>query len=150
MGEQDNTKNVNQDAVENPEIDTAGIYDLSNPFFKNFLALKHISVHLHEVNEILESIDNQLLEYRNCVKNQLQTTEAHDDPTIRLWWTREIQKEMKIFYFNTAYCLKFYVRIFVSKINIIVMFNLHNFLQINTHKHNVKKKFLFGIFNYNI
>lgn len=107
MSEQDNTNNVNQDTVESLEINTAGIYDLSNPFFKNFLALKHISAHLHEVNEILESMDNQLLEYRNSVKNKLeQQTETHDDPTIKLWWTKQIQQEMKIFYFNTANCLK--------------------------------------------
>ena len=106
MSEQSNTENVNH-TVDSPEIDTTGIYDLSNPFFKNFLALKDISVHLREVNEILESMDNQLLEYRNSVKNKLeQTTQTHDDPTIKLWWTKQIQKEMKIFYFNTSYCLK--------------------------------------------
>ena len=109
MSEQSNTENVkeNPKTSKNPEIDTAGIYDISNPFFKNFLALNRISVHLHEVNEILESMDNELFEYRNCVKNKLlQKTETCDDPEIILWWKSEVQKEMKIFYYKTSYCLK--------------------------------------------
>ena len=109
MSEQSNIKNAdqNQKKIKNSEIDTAGIYDLSNPFYRNFLALKRISIHLHEINEILESMDNELFEYRNCVKNKLlQKTEMCDDPEIILWWKSEVQKEMKIFYYNTSYCLK--------------------------------------------
>ena len=107
MSEQGNTKNVNQDTVKSPEIDTAGIYDILNLYFRKFLALQRISEHLHEINEILESMDNELLEYRNCVKKTLQEkTEAHNNPAIKFYWTKQIEKEMKIFYSNTAYCLK--------------------------------------------
>ena len=109
MSQQSNTKNVeqNQETVKNSEINTAGIYDLSNPFFRNFLSLKRISVNLHKINEILESLDNELFEYRNCVNNKLsQKTETSDDPEIIMWWKKEVHKEMKNFYHNTSYCLK--------------------------------------------
>ena len=106
----------NQETVENPEIDTAGIYDISNPFFRNFLSLKRISTRLHEVNEILESMDNELVEYRKCVKNKFQLkTEESDDSENRLWRKNEVQNEMKIFYHSTSYCLKILCDSFCAK-----------------------------------
>ena len=111
MSEPSNTvnvsKNVDQKSEPNPKIHTTGIHDISNPFFRIFLALKRISVHLHEVNEILESMENELVEYRKCVTYQLlPNTEVHDDPKIKLWWEQQIQIEMKNFYYNTSHCLK--------------------------------------------
>ena len=116
MSEPTNTvnisKDVNQKSKPNPEIHTAGdnleihtkdIHEILNPF----LALERISVHLHEVNEILESMENELVEYRKCVTYQLlPNTEVHDDPKIKLWWEQQIQIEMKNFYYNTSHCLK--------------------------------------------
>ena len=124
-------ENTKQETVKNQEIDTAGIYDFSNPFFRNYISLKHILTHLHEVNEILQLLDEELMKYRNCVQKKLSpTTEMQDDPKMVLWWKKEIQKEMKIFYYNTSYCLKILCSNFCKKItmNVIWSFLIKLFL----------------------
>ena len=108
--------NRNKKTDKNPEVDTAGIYDISNPFFKNWLTLKRIFVHLHTMNEILEAIDNELFEYRNCVQdNLLQKTETSENPKLILWWKKEIQKEIKKFHHNSLHCLKILCDNFCAK-----------------------------------
>ena len=87
--------------------DMAGIFDTSDPSHVVHRSMRRISVHLHKINEALESLDGELVKYRACIKNKLlgKLNPSHDSDT-RLWWHREIQNEMKVFHFYASFCIK--------------------------------------------
>ena len=81
--------------------DEAGIYDTSNPTQVVHHSMHRISAHLRRINESLESLDSELVNYRACVKNKLfGKLNLSRDSDNRLWWHREIQNELKLFNFN--------------------------------------------------
>ena len=62
--------------------------------------MHRISAHLRRINESLESLDSELVNYRTCIKNKLLgKLNISGDSDTRLWWHREIQNELKVFHF---------------------------------------------------
>ena len=68
--------------------DKAGIYNTSDPTHVVH-CMRRISTHLHRINESLESLDNELVNYRTCLKDKLLgKPNISGDSTTRLWWHR--------------------------------------------------------------
>ena len=87
--------------------DEAGIYDTSNPTHVVHHSMRRISAHLRRINESLESLDSELVNYRACVKNKLLgKLNLSRDSDNRLWWHREIQNELKVFHFYACFGIK--------------------------------------------
>ena len=107
---------VEQNEDKDTEVDKCGIYDTTKKDFKYFFALKRISHHLNQINKTLESLDHELVEYRKVKKTCIVHDDAdQSDLDTRLWWTRSIQNEMRIFHYNASYCLKMICHDFCSK-----------------------------------
>ena len=69
--------------------------------------MHRISAHLRRINESLESLDSELVNYRTCIKNKLLgKLNISCDSDTRLWWHREIQNELKVFHFYASFCMK--------------------------------------------
>ena len=87
--------------------DETGIYHTSDPAHVVHHSMPRISSHLCRINESLESLDSELVNYRACVKNKLlgKLNPSRDSDT-RLWWHREIQNELKVFHFYVSFCIK--------------------------------------------
>ena len=86
--------------------DEAGIYDTSNPSHVVH-SMRRISAHLRRINESLESLDSELVNYRTCLKDKLLgKPNISGDSATRLWWHREIQNELKVFHFYASFCMK--------------------------------------------
>ena len=86
--------------------DEAGIYNNSD-LTHVVLCMRRISGHLRRINESLESLDNELVNYRTCINNKLLgKPNTSGDSTTRLWWHREIQNELKVFHFYASFCMK--------------------------------------------
>ena len=88
--------------------DEAGIYDTSNPSHVVHHSMRRISANLRRINESLESLDSELVNYRACIKNKLLgKLNISGDSDTRLWWHREIQNELKVFHLYASFCIKF-------------------------------------------
>ena len=69
--------------------------------------MRRISAHLRRINESLESLDSELVNYRTCFKdNLLGKPNISGDSATRLWWYREIQNKLKVFHFYASFCMK--------------------------------------------
>ena len=87
--------------------DEAGIYNTSDPTHIVH-CMRRISAHLRRINESLESLDSELVNYRTCFKDKLLgKPNITGDSATRLWWYREIQNELKVFHFYASFCMKF-------------------------------------------
>ena len=93
--------------------DEAGIYNTSDPTHV-VLCMRRISAHLCRINESLESLDNELVNYRTCIKAKLLgKPNTSGDSTTRLWWHREIQNELKVLHFYASFLHEIVVQRFL-------------------------------------
>ena len=69
--------------------------------------MHRISAHLCRINESLESLDSELVNYRTCLKDKLLgKNNISGDSATRLWWHHEFQNELKVFHFYASFCIK--------------------------------------------
>ena len=83
--------------------DEAGIYNTS---YSTHIVhcMRCISGHLCRINESLESLDSELVNYRTCFKDKLLgKSNISGDSATRLWWYHEIQNELKVFHFYASF-----------------------------------------------
>ena len=89
---------------EYPGPDVTGIYDTSDQSRIVHHSMRRMCAHLRRINEALESLDSELVQYRACIKDKLlgKLNTSRDSDT-RLWWHCEISNEMKVFHFYASF-----------------------------------------------
>ena len=87
--------------------DVTGIYDTSDQNRVVHHSLRRMCAHLRKINEALESLDSELVQYRACIKDKLLGKLNNSrDSDAKLWWHHEISNEMKVFHFYESFCMK--------------------------------------------